>query len=146
MTEPSSPRGEHKALYPEASERVNGFLSRFGDAVDTDFDALDETGFSELRYGDLAIGVTVNAERGLLLLLAPLMEVPKEAGADFFRRLLELNFVATGPCALALDADKPHVYLRGIRALQGLSYEEFEVLLQTLATVAVEMRERLRTP
>jgi hypothetical protein len=106
-------------------------------------DPLDETGFSELRCGQLSVGITANPEHDLLLFLVPMEGMPAHPGARFYRSLLALNFTATGPCAFAVDEERGRLYLRILRPLQDLSYVEFERLLQTIATVGQSMQERI---
>jgi hypothetical protein len=71
------------------------------------------------------------------------MDVPPNDKESFYRRLLELNFLVTSDGAFAIDKDRNAVYLRGLRRLSGLDYEEFEDLLHTIATVADEWDDRL---
>jgi hypothetical protein len=134
---------EHKPLYLAELERVNGFIARFGQAAGASLDPLDRTGFSELQHGNLSVGITANPEHDLLLFLVRVADLPKAPTAAFLRNLLELNFMATGPCAFAIDSSKNHLYLRALRPLTGLCYEEFELLLQTIAIVGESMLQRL---
>jgi hypothetical protein len=71
------------------------------------------------------------------------MEVPRDGREAFYRRLLELNFLVTSDGAFAIDKDRDAVYLRALRRLSGLDYEEFEDLLHTIASVADEWDDRL---
>jgi hypothetical protein len=64
--------------------------------------------------------------------------------ASLFRRLLVLNFLATRDSAFAVDDARNAVYLRAMRGLVGLGYEEFRDLLQSSVAVATDMRLRLR--
>jgi len=83
-------------------------------------------------------------ERGVLLLLAPMMPVPEKDAEGFYRRLLELSLMATSDAAFALDKKTGMTYLRIVRRLEGIDYEEFEDLLHTIASVADEWDEKLR--
>jgi hypothetical protein len=49
----------------------------------------------------------------------------------------------TSDASFAIDKDKDAVYLRALRRLSGLDYEEFEDLLHTMASVADEWDDRL---
>jgi hypothetical protein len=71
------------------------------------------------------------------------MAVPREGREALYRRLLELNFLVTSDASFAIDKDKDAVYLRALRRLSGLDYEEFEDLLHTMASVADEWDDRL---
>jgi hypothetical protein len=52
------------------------------------------------------------------------------------RQLLTASFTATGDAAFALHPETGEVYLRVLRSLFHLEYEEFEDLVHTVATVA----------
>jgi hypothetical protein len=57
--------------------------------------------------------------------------------------LLELNFLATRSCCFAIDEERKILYLRAMRTLDGLDYEEFVDLLETVAAVSNKMRARV---
>lgn len=135
-------------VYRDASEMVNDYLRRFGATVGVELDPLDEDGYTDVRRGSATVGINVLHEHGILLFLSRIMDVPREvpdpgAREAFFRRLLELNFLVTSDAAFAIDKDKDAVYLRALRRLSGLDYEEFEDLLHTMASVADEWDDRL---
>ncbi|HJL19753.1 MAG TPA: YbjN domain-containing protein [Sandaracinaceae bacterium LLY-WYZ-13_1] len=129
--------------YRDATEMVNEYLSRFGESVGVELDPLDEDGYTDVRRGSATVGINVLEEHGILLFLSRIMEVPKQGRETFYRRLLELNFLVTSDAAFAIDKDKDAVYLRALRRLGGLDFEEFEDLLHTMATVADEWDDRL---
>ena len=129
--------------YRDASEMVNEYLSRFGESVGVDLDPLDEDGYTDVRRGSATVGINVLEEHGILLFLSRIMDIPREGRESFYRRLLELNFLVTSDAAFAIDKDKDAVYLRALRRLSGLDFEEFEDLLHTMATVADEWDDRL---
>lgn len=129
--------------YRDAPEMVNDYLARFGKSVGVELDPLDEDGYTDVRRGSATVGINVLEEHGILLFLSRIMEVPKEGREVFYRRLLELNFLVTSDAAFAIDKDKDAVYLRALRRLSGLDFEEFEDLLHTMATVADEWDDRL---
>lgn len=129
--------------YRDAPEMVNDYLARFGKSVGVELDPLDEDGYTDVRRGSATVGINVLEEHGILLFLSRIMEVPKEGRETFYRRLLELNFLVTSDAAFAIDKDKDAVYLRALRRLSGLDFEEFEDLLHTMATVADEWDDRL---
>lgn len=134
---------ESDKVYADAQEMVNDYLRRFGEAVGVSIDPLDEDGYTDVRRGSATVGINVLMEHGILLFLSRIMEVPKDDKESFYRRLLELNFLVTSDGAFAVDKDRNAVYLRALRRLSGLDYEEFEDLLHTIATVADEWDDRL---
>jgi hypothetical protein len=129
--------------YRDAVEMVNDYLRRFGQSVNVELDPLDEDGYTDVRRGSATVGINVLEEHGILLFLSRIMDLPKDGRETFFRRLLELNFLVTSDAAFAIDKDKDAVYLRALRRLSGLDFEEFEDLLHTMATVADEWDDRL---
>lgn len=125
-------------------EQINGFIARFGELVGVKFDPLDQDGYASMRRGAAVIGLNVLEERGVLMLLAPTIRVPEQGQAALFRRLLELNLVATGDAAFAVDSQRNIVCLRALRALHGMDFEAFVDLLDAVATTADEWTEKLR--
>ncbi len=138
-------------VYREANEMVNDYIARFGAAVDVELDPLDDDGYTDVRRGSATVGINVLHEHGILLFLSRIMDVPRDSNAGggtggreaLYRRLLELNFLVTSDAAFAIDKDKDAIYLRALRRLSGLDYEEFEDLLHTMASVADEWDDRL---
>ena len=129
--------------YRDATEMVNDYLARFGESVGVQLDPLDDDGYTDVRRGSATVGINVLEEHGILLFLSRIMEVPRDGRELFYRRLLELNFLVTSDAAFAVDKDKDAAYLRSLRRLSGLDFEEFEDLLHTMATVADEWDDRL---
>jgi hypothetical protein len=130
-------------VYRDAFDMVNDYIRRFGEFVEVSLSPLDPDGYSEVRRGSAVVGINVLEEHGLLLLLSRIMDVPRDDREAFYRRLLELNFLVTSDGAFAIDKDRNAVYLRALRRLSGLDYEEFEDLLHTVATIADEWDDRL---
>ena len=122
---------------------VNAYLARFAERAGTTLQPLDENGYTQTRKGSASIGLNVLDDHGLLLLLAPVMPVPKAGRESFYRRLLELSFLSTADAAFAIDAAKDEVFVRALRRLSGLDYEEFEDLLDTVGRVADEWDDAL---
>lgn len=125
-------------------EQIDGFIARFGELVGVKFDPLDEDGYASMRRGSAVIGLNVIEDRGVLMLLAPTMRLPDHDQTSFFRRLLELNLVATGDAAFAIDSQRGIVCLRALRGLQGLDFEAFVDLLDAVAATADEWNAKLR--
>lgn len=124
--------------FPDAYAMVNAYVKRFNERATTPLRPLDENGYTLARKGSASIAVNVLEEHGVLLLLAPMMAVPKTGREAFYRRLLELSFLTTADASFAIDAAKDEVFVRALRRLSGLDYEEFEVLLETVGRVADE--------
>lgn len=146
MSEPTTPTYHDRQTgqtYPDAVTMVNEYLRRFGESVKVELDPLDEDGYTDIRRGSATVGVNVLEEHGILLFLSRIMDVPREGRENFYRRLLELNFLVTSDSAFAIDKDRDAVYLRALRRLSGLDYEEFEDLLHTMAGIADEWDDRL---
>jgi hypothetical protein len=133
--------------FPDAREMVAAYLQRFGERDGQPIQPLDETGYTQVRKGTASVGVNVLEEHGVLLILAPILAVSlvtESKKAGLYRRLLELSFLTTADAAFAIDAQKDEVYVRALRRLSGLDYEEFEDLLATVARVADEWDDILK--
>lgn len=130
--------------FPDAYAMVNAYLARLEVKTGTPLQPLDENGYTMARKGSANIAVNVLDEHGVLLLLAPVMSVPKTGREAFYRRLLELSFLTTADASFAIDAAKDEVFVRALRRLSGLDYEEFEVLLETVGRVADEWDDVLK--
>lgn len=130
-------------VYPDPVAMVNDYIARFGASVSVELEPLDADGYTDVRRGSATVGINVLAEHGILLFLSRIMTVPREGREALYRRLLELNFLVTSDASFAIDKDKDAVYLRALRRLSGLDYEEFEDLLHTMASVADEWDDRL---
>ncbi len=135
---------ESGRVYSTAIDMVNDYITRFGSTVSVDLDLLDRDGYAEVHRGSATVGINVLETQGVLLVLSQVLTVPAENREAFYRRLLELNFLVTSDGAFAIDRDKNVVYLRALRRLSGLDYEEFEDIVHTIATLADEWDDRLK--
>jgi hypothetical protein len=124
--------------------QINEFIQRFGKERDLTLDPLNEQGYAEIARGSAVVRINVVEEHGVLLMIAPIMRVPERNTEAFYRRLLELSFLATSDAAFAIDKKTDMAYLRALRRLEGMDYEEFEDLLHTIATVADEWDDKLK--
>lgn len=106
--------------------------------------ALDESGYAEVQRGPLVIGINVLADRGVLMVFSPLMDVPTHDRESFYRHLLELSFIATSDAAFAINTPRNEVVLRCLRRLSALDYEEFEDIVTTVGDVASQWHDLLR--
>ncbi len=123
---------------------VDAYLARFSERSALPLSALDAQGFTQTRKGSAVIGVSVLEDHGVLLLMSPVMAIPVQRREEFYRRLLELSCLATADAAFAIDAAKEEVFVRALRRLSGLDYEEFEDLLHTVGRVADDWDDVLR--
>jgi len=130
--------------FTTASAMVDAYLQRFAERAGIALRPLDENGYTQTRKGSATIGVNVLDDHGVLLLIAPVMPVPRVGREPLYRRLLELSFLTTADASFAIDATKDEIFVRTLRRLSGLDYEEFEDLLHTIASVADAWDDKLR--
>ncbi len=130
--------------FTSATEMVNAYLARFAERSGIELRPLDENGYTQTRKGSASIGVNVLDDHGVLLFVAPVMPVPKMGREALYRRLLELSFLTTADASFAIDAAKDEVFVRALRRLSGLDYEEFEDLLDTVGRVTDEWDDVLK--
>lgn len=136
--------------YETAREMVTDYLERFAEDVGRaqgealPVPALDERGYAVVAHGEATVGINVLESHGILLLLSRIMAVPDRDELTFCRKLLELNYLATSDAAFAIDKESSAVYVRAMRQLSGLDYEEFIDILTTVATVADEWKVKLK--
>jgi hypothetical protein len=130
--------------FADARAMVNAYISRFAARAQIEIPPLDDSGYVQMRQGSANVSVNVLDDHGVLLFLAPIMKVPKARHEELYRRLLELSFLSTSDAAFAIDAQKEEVFVRALRRLSGLDYEEFEDLLDTVGKVADTWDDQLR--
>ena len=140
---------ETGANYGTARELIDAYIAKFSTKVSeatggaVEFDPLDADGYTSVSRGSATIGINVIEEQGVLLFLSRIMKVPQENRLEFFRKLLELNYLATSDGAFALERETDTVCLRALRSIAGLDYEEFEDMLHTVASIADEWDDKL---
>jgi len=127
-----------------ARERIQEFLTRFGQERGFDAGKLDEHGGGQVARGSATVQIRVLDEQGVLLVMSQVGKLPAEGREAVYRRLLEASLFQTSDAAFAVDGKTDAIYLRALRRLEGLDYEEFEDLVHTVATVADEWDDRLR--
>jgi hypothetical protein len=125
-------------------KRVAEFIQRFSELIGVPIPPLDGDGFTQVSRGSATVGINVVEEKGFLMFLAPIMDVPAQNKEALYRQLLELNYLATEDGAFAIDRQSCRVYLRAMRALDSLDFDEFVDLLDTVARVADEWDDKLR--
>ena len=131
-------------IFANAFEMVDAYVARYAEHAGKDIARLDGTGYTQVKRGSAHIGINVLEDNGVLMLLAPIMEVPAEGRERFYRKLLELSFLATSDAAFGIDGKKDLVYVRALRRLSALDYEEFEDLLETVSSVADDWDDELK--
>ncbi|HWU89067.1 MAG TPA: type III secretion system chaperone [Kofleriaceae bacterium] len=122
--------------------RVAGFLERFGRERNVTLPPLSADGVGSIQRGSAVVTIHVLADKGVLLVLsrvtaAPVLDVARA------KRLLALSFVETGDAAFALHPQTGDLYLRILRGLEGLDYEEFEDLVHSIAKTADHWDDKL---
>ena len=128
--------------FESARIMVDEYLRRFAKRSQASIAPLNDDGHTDIRRGSASLGVSVVEEHGVLLLVAKIMPVPTTGREAFFQRLLELSFLRTSDAAFALDGND--VFVRALRRLSGLDYEEFEDLVDTVATLADQYDDALQ--
>jgi hypothetical protein len=123
---------------------VNAYLERFVERSGKAVSALDDSDYTQVRVGSVSVGINVLEDHGVLMFMAPVMHVPTRERERFYRRLLELSFLQTADAAFGIDEQKDEVFVRALRRLSGLDYEEFEDLLDTVGKVADEWDDVLK--
>jgi Tir chaperone family protein CesT len=127
----------------DPTSRVAGYLDRFGKERNLTLPRLSPEGIGSIQRGSAIVSIHVLAERGVLLLLAKVASAPV-LDADRARRLLTLSFVDTDDAAFALHPQTGDLYLRILRGLDGLDYEEFEDLVHSIAKTADHWDDKLQ--
>jgi hypothetical protein len=126
---------DHKA-------RVAEFLARFGRERNLTLPAMSDDGVGSIQRGSAIVSIHVLADRGVLLLLARVAKAP-EIDLERAKSLLTASFVETGDAAFALHPQTGDLYLRILRGLDGLDYEEFEDLVHSIAKTADHWDDKL---
>ena len=121
---------------------VASLLERFARERNLTLPPLAEDGTGSIQRGSAVVSIHVLADRGVLLLLAKVADAPT-LDATQARRLLMLSFVETKDAAFALHPQTGDLYLRILRGLDGLDYEEFEDLVHSIAQTADHWDDRL---
>ena len=125
-------------------ERVAEYIQRFSELIGVAIEPLDADGYTQVARGSATVGINVIEQKGFIMFLAPIMEVPAGDPTAFYRQLLELNFLQTEDGAFAIDKQRNRVYLRALRSLDGFDFDEFVDMLDTIARVADEWDDKLK--
>jgi hypothetical protein len=119
----------------DLKSRVATFLDRFGKDRNLTLPPLSDEGVGSIQRGSAVVTIHVLAEQGVLLLLAKVATSPVLGEAQL-RRLLTASFLETRDAAFALHPQTGDLYLRILRGLDGLDYEEFEDAMHSIAQTA----------
>ena len=122
--------------------RVAELLARFARERNLTLPPLAEDGTGSIQRGSAVVTIHVLADRGVLLLLSKVAAAPALT-ADQAKRLLTLSFVETKDAAFALHPQTGDLYLRILRGLEGLDYEEFEDIVHSIAQTADKWDDKL---
>jgi hypothetical protein len=122
--------------------RVAGFLERFARDRDLALPPMRADGVGFIQRGSAVVSIHVLADKNVLLVLAKVADAPVLDAARA-KRLLALSFVETGDAAFALHPQTGDLYLRILRGLEGLDYEEFEDLVDSIARTADRWDDKL---
>lgn len=119
----------------DSRSRVAGYLERFGRERNLALPPMSAEGVGSIQRGSAVVTIHVLADKDVLLVLSKVAAAPALDAARA-RRLLSLSFVETGDAAFALHPETGDLYLRILRGLAGLDYEEFEDLVHSIAKTA----------
>jgi hypothetical protein len=125
--------------------RIAEFLDRFGRERNLALPPLDDQGVGSIQRGSAVVTIHVLADKNVLLLLSRVAKQPAldEAKA---KRLLAASFLETGDAAFALHPQTGDLYLRILRGLDGLDYDEFEDLVHSIAQASDHWDDQLARP
>lgn len=115
--------------------RIAEFFDRFGRERNLNLPPLSEEGVGSIQRGSAVVSIHVLADKNILLLLSRIAKQP-ELDATRAKKLLAASFTDTGDAAFALHPQTGDLYLRILRGLDGLDYDEFEDLVHSIAQTA----------
>lgn len=125
---------------------VSEYIARFSQMIGVTIPPPDTDGYTQVARGSATIGINILEDKGLLMFLAPVLDlatVPPTKTEALYRRVLELNYLETEDGAFAIDGGK--LYVRSLRGLEQLDFEEFVDLLDTVARIADTWDDQLKT-
>ncbi len=126
---------------------VSEYIARFSQMIGVPIPPPDADGYTQVARGSAIIGINVLEQKGLLLFLAPVLDlnsVPASKKEALYRRMLELNYLETEDGAFAIDQQSGKLFVRSLRGLEQLDFEEFVDLLDTVARIADDWDDVLK--
>jgi hypothetical protein len=123
--------------------RIAQFLDRFGKERDLNVPPMGADGVGHIQRGSAVVSIHVLKDQHVLLALAKVRGPIPPGDEATLRKILSASFTQTGDAAFALHPKTGDVFLRILRGLDGLDYQEFEDILHTIATVADEWDDKL---
>jgi hypothetical protein len=127
---------------PDSRARVAEYLDRFGRERNVALPPIGDDGVGMIQRGSAVVTIHVLPDKGVLLLLSRVAKAPSLDAAKA-RRLLEASFLETGDAAFAIHPQSGDLYLRILRGLEGLDYEEFEDIVDSIARTADKWDDQL---
>jgi hypothetical protein len=123
--------------------RIAEFFDRFGKERNLNLPPLSEEGVGSIQRGSAVVTIHVLVDKNILLLLSRVAEQPTldETRA---KKLLAASFTETGDAAFALHPSSGDLYLRILRSLDGIDYEEFEDIVHSIAQTADHWDDKIR--
>ena len=122
--------------------RIAEYLDRFGRERSLNLPPLDADGVGTIQRGSAVVSIHVLDAKGVLLLLSRVAKQPTLDEARM-KKLLMASFTDTGDAAFALHPQTGDLYLRVLRGLDGLDYEEFEDIVHSIAQAADHWDDKL---
>ena len=135
---------DSEAVVKDPRAQVAIFLDRFARERNLTLPPLAADGTGSIQRGSAVVTIHVLADKNILLLLSKV--APASAlDLDKARTLLTASFVETGDAAFAIHPQTGDVYLRILRGLDGLDYEEFEDIVHSIAKTADHWDDKLKS-
>jgi hypothetical protein len=123
--------------------RIAEFFARFGRERNLNLPPLSDDGVGSIQRGTAVVTIHVLVDKNVLLLLSRVAEQP-ELDETRAKKLLAASFTDTGDAAFALHPKTGDLYLRILRGLDGLDYDEFEDIVHSIAQTADRWDDRIK--
>ncbi len=134
---------DSEAVATDPKAQVAVFLDRFARERNLTLPPLAADGTGSIQRGSAVVTIHVLVDKNVLLLLSKVAAAPT-LDFDKAKKLLAASFVETGDAAFALHPQTGDLYLRILRGLDGLDYEEFEDIVHSIAKTADHWDDKLK--